>query len=199
LGAGPGRGRRRAGTRGECWPTGWDEGRWLVVGQGAGRVENGAEAGVYLTAMACADVSAILSDVIALDTLFTLRDGLQGGQSRNAVTEAPSSPCGSKNRYVLHTVVARKSNGAQQISQSEPPMTGSSVFGGELSARPVSLRESISGTPQPTELRESPFTPRSEGVLRGIGTIQHAFLSSLLEYSISSRITAQIRMDNLPL
>jgi hypothetical protein len=98
---------------------GRDEGRWLEVGQGAGRVENGAEAGGYLTAMALADVSAILGDVIAPDTLFTLRDGLRGGQSRNAVTDPPRSPCGSKNRYMLHTAVARKSNGAPQISQSE--------------------------------------------------------------------------------
>ncbi len=88
----------------------------MEVGQGARRVENGAEAGGYLTAIALDDVSAILSEVIALDTLFTLRDGLRGGQSRNAVTDPPRKPCGSKNRYVLHTAVAKKSNGAPQIS-----------------------------------------------------------------------------------
>jgi hypothetical protein len=40
-------------------------------------------------------------DVLAagLDLKFTLRGGLRGGQSRNAVTDPPRSPCrgGSKN------------------------------------------------------------------------------------------------------
>ena len=37
------------------------------------------------------------------------------------------------------------------------PRTGSPAFGGELPARPVSLRERISGTPQPTGVTGEPF------------------------------------------
>ena len=43
----------------------------------------------------------------------------------------------------------------QQLSQSEDWI--SPAFGGELAARPVSLRERISGTPQPTGDTLEPF------------------------------------------
>ena len=79
---------------------------------------------------------------------FALRDGLRGGQSRNAgaFRNRPlRSPCGSKNRYVLHNDRRRECpTGPHRLAHS--PRTGSS---GELPARP-DLRERISGTLPPT-------------------------------------------------
>ena len=82
---------------------------------------------------------------------LTLRDGLRSGQSRNAgaFRDRPlRSPCGSKDRYVLHNDRRRECpTGPHRLAHS--PRTGSSAFGGELPASP-DLRERISGTQQPT-------------------------------------------------
>ncbi len=67
----------------------------------------------------------------------------------------PRSPCGRKNRYVLHTDRHRECpKGSHRLTHSL--RTGSSAFGGELPAR-QDLRERISGTTQPTGVTGEPF------------------------------------------
>jgi hypothetical protein len=89
---------------------------------------------------------------------FTLLDGLRGSQSRNVVAfrYLPlRSPCGSKNRYVLHNDRHRECPAGPR-RPAHSPRTGSSAIGREIPARPE-LRERISGTQQMTGVTGEPF------------------------------------------
>ena len=75
-------------------------------------------------------------------------EAVSRGMPGHSADRPPRSPCGSKNRYVLHNDRRRECpTGPHRLAHS--PRTGSSAFGGELPARP-DLRERISGTQQPT-------------------------------------------------
>ena len=115
---------------------------------------------------------------------LTLRDGLRSGQSRNAgaFRDRPlRSPCGSKDRCVLHNDRRRECpTGPHRLTHS--PRTGSSAFGGELPASP-DLRERISGTQQPTgvtgELFSTAFSWSSAWHSRDTARISNHYVHTL--------------------
>ena len=123
---------------------------------------------------------------------LTLRDGLRGGQSRNAGAfrdRPPRSPCGSKNRYVLHNDRRRECpTGPHRLAHS--PRTGSSAFGGDVPARP-DLRERISGTQQPTgvtgELFSTAFRWSSAWHSRDTARISNHYVHTLSKIDPQSK------------
>ncbi len=125
--------------------------------------------------------------------MITLLDGLRGVQSRYAVTNPPRSPCWSKNRYVLNSDGRKKSDGAPQVSQSEDWIT--SIRWRAVSPAGVSTRAYDRNAVTDWNYERDFLNRVSYGVLRVIGAVQQASWSTLLEYSIGSRITAQIRME----
>ena len=75
------------------------------------------------------------------------------------MTDPPRSPCGSKNRYVLHSDRRKKSYGASHFTQSEDcdqlQRAESCQPGRCLYASVSQERRNL------LELRESPFTPHT--------------------------------------
>ena len=74
--------------------------------------------------------------------------------------------------------------------------TGSPAFGGELPARPVCLRERISGTPQPTGVTGAPFYTAFRVEFCVAKQHYSTHLSTLLACQNRQPVTAVFRLDN---